>query len=85
MKSNVVSICVLPVKIKCSKSRRKLKTYLMLDCYSQETFINSELSKKLRAESTLTIIKIKTLNGEESQEIEAISDLKVTNSNWKNV
>ena len=32
MTSNVVSMCVVPVKIKCNKSRKDLKTYAMLDC-----------------------------------------------------
>ena len=68
MKSNVVSMCVVPVNIKCSKSRKELKTYALLDCCSQGTFINSELAQKLRTEGTLTTIKIKTLNGQESQE-----------------
>ena len=84
MKSNVVSMCVVPVKIKCNKSRKELKTYAMLDCCSQGTFIKSELPKKLRTEGTMTTIKIKTLNGEESQETEVISDLKVTSSTRKN-
>ena len=66
MKSNIASMCVVPVKIKCNKSRKELKTYAMLDCCSQGTFINSELAKKLRMEGTLTTIKIKILNGEES-------------------
>ena len=57
----------------------------MLDYRSLGTFVNSELTKKLRTEGTITIIKIKTLKGDESKEIEAISDLKVTNSTGKNV
>ena len=85
MESNIVSMSVVPVKIKCNKSRKELKTYAMLDCCSRGTFINSELAKKLRTEGTMTTIKIKTLNGEESQEIEAISDLKVTSLIGKNV
>ena len=68
MKSNVVSMCVVPVNIKCSKTRKELKTYALLDCCNQGTFINSELAKKLRTEGTLTTIKIKTLNGQEIQE-----------------
>ena len=78
MKSNVVSMCVAPLKIKCSKTKKELKTYAMLDCSSQGNFIDSELAKKLRTEGTMTIMKIKTINGEEIQETEAISDLKVT-------
>ena len=84
MKSNFVSICIVPVRIKCNKSRKELKTYAMLDCCSQGTFNNSELAKKLRTEGTMTTTKIKTLNGEKSQETEAISDLKVTSSTGKN-
>ena len=57
----------------------------MLDCCSDGTFSNSELAKKLRTEGTMPTIKIKTLNGEESQETQAMSDLKVTNSTGKNV
>ena len=54
----------------------------MLDCCSQGTFINSELANKLRTEGTMmTIIKIKTLNREVSQETEAT----VTSSTRKNV
>ena len=53
MKSNVVGMCVVPVKIKCNKSRKELKTCAMLDCCSQGTFINSELPKKLRTEDTM--------------------------------
>ena len=74
MKSNVVSMWAVPVKIKSSKSRKELKTYAMLDCCSQETFINCELAKKLRTEGIMATIKIKTLNGEESQETEPISE-----------
>ena len=84
MTSNVVSMCVVPVKIKRNKSRKMLKTYTMLDCCSQGSFINSELAKKLRAEGTMTTIKVKTLNGEESQETEAINGLKVTSLTEKN-
>ena len=84
MTSNVVSMCVVPVKIKHNKSRKMLKTYTMLDCCSQGSFINSELAKKLRAEGTMTTIKVRKLNGEESQETEAINGLKVTSLTEKN-
>ena len=46
----------------------------MLDCCSQETFINCELAKKLRTEGIMATTKIKTLNGEESQGTEPISE-----------
>ena len=84
MTSIFVSMCVVPVRIKCNKSRTVLKTYTMLDCCSQGTFINSELAKKLRTEGTMTTIKVKTLNGDEIQETETISGLKVTSLTGKN-
>ena len=49
------------------------------------TFIASELAKELGTEGTMTTIKIKTLNGEERQEREVISGLKVTSWTGKNV
>ena len=69
----------------CNKPREKLKIYGMLDFCSQGTFINSKLVKTLRIIGTMTTIKTKTLNGEESQETKAISDLKVTSSTGKNI
>ena len=51
-----------------------------MDCCSQETFINIDLARKLNDEGEKTTIKIKTLNGEESQEAEAASGLKVFKS-----
>ena len=75
-------MCVVPVKIKFTKSKKEFKIYAMLDCCSQGTFINSELANKFRTEGTMmTIIKIKTLNREVRQETEAI----VTSSTRKNV
>ena len=52
----------------------------MLDCCSQGTLINTDLARKLKTEAVQTTIKIKTLNGEESQETEAVSGLKVSKS-----
>ena len=62
-----------------------MKTYAMLSCCSQGSFINSELAKKLRKEVTMTNIKTKTLNWKESQETAGISDLNITSSTGKNV
>ena len=80
LKSKVVSMCVVPVKVKCSNSKKEFRTHAMLDCCSQGTFISTDLARKLKAEGVQTTIKIKTLNGEESQETEAVSGLKVSKS-----
>ena len=73
-------MCVVPVKVKCSNSKKEFKTQAMSDCCSQGTFISTDLARKLKAEGVQTTIKIKTLNGEESQETEAVSGLKVSKS-----
>ena len=52
----------------------------MLDYCSQGALISTDLARKLKAEVVQTTIKIKTLNGEESQETEAVSGLKVSKS-----
>ena len=80
LKSKVVSMCVVPVNVKCNNSKIEFTTHGMLDCCSQGTFISSDLARKLKAEGVQTNIKIKTLNGEESQETEAVSGLKVSKS-----
>ena len=77
MKSNIVSMCVVPVKVKCNQSENQLKTYALLDCCRQEAFINIKLAEKLRTKGIMTPIKIKTLNGGESQKTETISGLKL--------
>ena len=50
----------------------------MLDCSSQETFINTDLARELNADGMKTTTKIKTLNGKDTHESEAISGLKVS-------
>ena len=80
LKSKFVSMCVAPVKVKCSNSKKESRTHAMLDCCSQGTFISTDLARKLKSEGVQTTIKIKTLNGKESQETEAVSGLKVSKS-----
>ena len=77
IKSRVVSMCFVPVKMRHVYSGKKIQTYAMLDCCSQGTFINTDLARKLNAEGIKTTIKTKTLHGEETHESKAISGLKV--------
>ena len=65
-------ICVMTVNIKCNQSKNELNIYAILDSCNRWTFG----TKKLRSEGNLTTINIKTLNGEKSQETEAISGLE---------
>ena len=85
MNSRVVSMCIVPVKVRHVHSGKEIQTYAILDCCSQETFIHTDLAWKMRADGMKTTIKIKTLNGEDTQESEAISGLKVSKSIGKEV
>ena len=85
MNSRVVSMCIVPVKVRHVHSGKEIQTYAILDCCSQETFIHTDLAWKMRADGMKTTIKIKTLNGEDTQESEAISGLKVSKSTGKRV
>ena len=80
LKSKVVGMCVVPVKEKCRNSKKEFRTHAMLDCCSQGNFISTDLARKLKAEGLPAAIKIKILNGEESQEKKAVSGLKVSKS-----
>ena len=73
-------MCIVPVKVRHVHSGKEIQTYAILDCCSQETFIHTDLAWKMRADGMKTTIKIKTLNGEDTQESEAISGLKVSKS-----
>ena len=85
MESRLVSMCIVPVKVRHVHSGREIQTYAMLDCCSQGTFINTDLARKLKTDGMKTTIKIKALNGEDTQESEAISGLKVSKSIGKPV
>ena len=66
LKSKVVSMSVVAVKVKCSNSKKEFRTHATLDCCSQRTLISTDLGMKLKAEGVQTTSKIKTLNGEGS-------------------
>ena len=83
LKSKVISMCVVPVKVKCGNSKKEFRIHVMLDCCSQRTFISTDLARKLKAEGVQTTIKIKSLNGKENQETEAVCSLKVSKSSEK--
>ena len=61
--SRVVSMCIVPVKVRHVRSRKEIQTYAVLDCCSQGTFTHTDLARKLKADGMKTAIKIKTLNG----------------------
>ena len=85
MKSRVVTMCIVPIKVRYVHSRKEMHTYAMLDCCSQGTFINTDLARKLKADGMKATIKFKTLTGKDTQESQTISGLKVSRSIGKSV
>ena len=65
--SNVISMCVVPVKVKHEHGANEVTTYAMLDNCSQGSFIHNLLVKKLGVTGSKTIINLKTLHGEQSE------------------
>ena len=76
----VISMCVVPVKLRHGDSGETLKTYALLDNCSQGTFILERLLKRFGIKGRKTSINIKTLNGEVTNKSSMINGLKVASS-----
>ena len=64
--SDVVSICIVPVRVKRKDSVNEVQTYIRLDSCSQGTFILDKLAKAGGISGRKTSITIKTINGEDT-------------------
>ena len=82
----VISMCIVPVKIKHGDSNKMVTTYAMLDSCSQGFFILDSAVKKLEIEGIKTTLKLKTLHGGRSESTFAVEGFKVTeihgDSSW---
>ena len=76
--TEVISMCVIPVKVKYKDSNSVYSTFVMLDNCSQGFFVNSSLVKNLRIKGHKTSVSVKTLTGERIHTSFAIDGLKVT-------
>ena len=76
----VISMCIVPVKLIHGDSGEALKTYVLLDSCSQDTFILERLPKRFGIKGRRTSITIKTLNGEVTNKSSVISGMKVASS-----
>ena len=76
----VISMCVVPVRLRHGDSGESLKTYALLDSCSQGTFILERLLKRFGIKGRKTSINIKTLNGEVTNKSSVINRLKVASS-----
>ena len=84
--SNVISMCVVPVKVKHKHGANEVTTYTMLDNCIQGLFIHNSLFKKLGVTGRKTTINMKTLHGERSEKTISLEGIKVAqwqgNSSW---
>jgi len=83
-KSEIISMCVVPVIVRHKFSNRMIKTYAMLDTCSQATFAKINLLSNLGIQGRKTSITVKTMNGEITKASEVIEDLEVTEASNKN-
>ena len=76
--SDIISMCVVPVQIRHPDSNKVLHTYARLENYSQSTFVMEAIFGALGIPGSDTRIIVKTLNGDISQMITVVENLKVT-------
>ena len=74
---DVISMCVVPVKVKYENSNIVHSTFAMLQSCSQGCFIKAILVNSLRMRGQTTSINVKTLTGEEIYSTVAIEGLNV--------
>ena len=71
--SNVISMCLVPVKVSYAGTKKQISTYAMLSNCSQGCFIKDSI----RVDSRKTEIMIKSLNDEQEGKSTIMSGLKV--------
>ena len=76
--ANIISMCVVPVKLSHAKTKKDVPTLAMLDNCSQGTFLKQSIKDRLGISGRKTDIIIKTLNGERSMESEVVTGLRVS-------
>ena len=79
-RSDVISMCVVPVHIRHPDSSKVFDTYATLDNCSQGTFLKEEMIEALRITGAETRETVKILNGEVSQMTTVVENLKVAGS-----
>ena len=88
--TEVVSMCVIPVKVKYKDSNSVYSTFVMLDNCSQGCFVNSSLVKNLRIKRHKTSVSVKANTGKRINTSFAVDGLKVSrtsglDADWINI
>ena len=88
--TDVISMCVVPVKVKYKDSNSVYKTLSMLDNYIQGCFLKSSRKKNFGLKGHKTSVSVKTLTGEKTNTSFAVDRLKISrtsglNAEWINI
>ena len=78
--SDVVSLCVISIRVSHKQSIIAINTYALFNSFSQGTFVTEEVLKEMNLKGKGTTITVKTLNGEVTENSKVIEGLKVSNS-----
>ena len=82
--NQVISMCIVPVKVRIKGSQGAVKTCAMLDNCSQGRFVKTKLLEELKVSGIKTAVTIKTLNGDyKHSSTIAVDGLEVTNVDEK--
>ena len=76
--SKVISMCIVPVKVKHGDGKDMITTYAMLDNSSQGSFIHDSLVKELGVHGMKTTLNLKMLHGEKTESIMVVEGIKMT-------
>ena len=76
IQEDVISMCVVPVKVKHKDPNFAYSTFAMLDNCSQGCFVKVSLIKTLQISGQKTSITVKILNGEENHTTFALEGLR---------
>ena len=74
----VISMCVVPVRVKHHNSKNEVTTFALLDSCSQGTFATDDLLQRLNISGVETSISIKTLNGNQNVKSQLTDGLLVS-------
>ena len=76
--SKVISMCIVPVKVKHEDGKDTITTYAMLENCNQCSFIHDSLVKELGVHGMKTTLNLKTLHGEKTESTMVVEGIKVT-------
>ena len=83
--NQIISMFVVSVKIRSRISNTGVRTWAMLDNFSQGSFVKKSLLEQLKVEGKNAPVTVKTLNGDCKHSSLAVNDLEIANIEEKQV